>query len=77
GRELRLALPDDEPRRTRMLVELVCRLRAGAGSGAAGERGALIAEINGVTATAHPDAAAFVAGGFAVSGGGLQLRVRG
>jgi hypothetical protein len=40
-----------------------------------GRRGMLIAEINGVPASTHPDAQLFVAEGFNATAMGLQARV--
>ena len=74
-RLLLVAVPDDEPdrgRRGRALARELVRL---AQQAPADRRGWLIADINGQPAVASPLAAYFVDAGFAVTSGGLQLRV--
>jgi len=75
GRALLLALPPDEPERTRA-GQAVARALARLGhEGPPGRRGLLLAEINGADAAAAPEAHCFTAAGFVPTAGGLQLRV--
>ncbi|MEP7117050.1 MAG: crosslink repair DNA glycosylase YcaQ family protein, partial [Acidobacteriota bacterium] len=74
-RQLLVALSDEEPergRRGRALAQELVRL---AHQSAADRRGWLIAEINGTPAASSAVAAYLVEAGFAVTSGGLQLRV--
>ncbi len=75
NRQLLVALPAEEPdrgRRQRALARELVRL---AHDSAEARRGWLIAEVNGEPAAASAIAAACVDAGFAVTSGGLQLRV--
>ena len=74
-RQLLIALPDEEPERGRLGRALARELVRVAQQSTADRRGWLIAEINAAPAIASPLAAYFVEAGFAVSSGGLQLRV--
>ena len=74
-RQLLMALPAEEPERSqigRALARELVRLQYEAPGD---HRGWLIAEINGVAAAATPLANPLVEAGFAVTSGGLQLRV--
>jgi ATP-dependent Lhr-like helicase len=73
-RELMLFAPDTEPQRSRILREVVRMLMHLAASREEGRRGMLIAEINGVSSTAHPAARVFIEEGFATTAMGLQAR---
>ena len=74
-RQLLVAVPDEEPERGRRGRALARELVRIAQQSTADRRGWLIAGLNGVPAVASPLAAYFVAAGFAVTSGGLQLRV--
>ena len=74
-RQLLIALPDEEPERGRRGRALARELVRVAQQSTADRRGWLIAEINAAPAVASLMAAFFVEAGFAVSSGGLQLRV--
>ena len=74
-RQLLVAVPDDDPDRStraRALARELVRLAHAADDD---RRGWLVAELNGEPAGASPLAAYFVEAGFAVTSGGLQLRV--
>ena len=74
-RELLLFAPEAEPQRSRVVREVARALLQLAASRQEGRRGMLIAEINGVPATAHPSARLFLEQGFAATAMGLQARV--
>ncbi len=74
-RQILVAAPDEEPERGRRCRALARELVRVAHQSAAERRGWLIAEINGAPAAASPLAAYFADAGFAVTSGGLQLRV--
>ena len=74
-RQLLVAVPDEEPERGRRGRALARELVRIAQQSTADRRGWLIAGLNGVPAVASPLVAYFVAAGFAVTSGGLQLRV--
>ncbi len=74
-RQLLVAVPDEDPdgsTRARALARELVRL---AETSPAERRGWLVAELNGEAATSSPLARYFVEAGFAVTSGGLQLRV--
>jgi ATP-dependent Lhr-like helicase len=73
-RQLLVALPGDDPDRSRVGRALVRALVAAAPEGADGRKGWLIAEINHDPAQSHPAAPFFYEAGFTASGGGLHLR---
>jgi ATP-dependent helicase Lhr and Lhr-like helicase len=77
GRELLLFTPETEPQRSRVVREVARMLMRLAGAREEGRRGMLIADINGVAATAHPSAGQFIEAGFATTAMGLQARVVG
>jgi ATP-dependent Lhr-like helicase len=72
-RELLLFLPESEPSRSRVGRE-VARMLLHLAATREGRRGMLIAEINGMPATAHHAARLFVAEGFAATAMGIQAR---
>lgn len=74
-RQLLVALPPDEPDRSRMARALAEELVRIAYASPDERRGWLIAEVNGLPAAASPLAAACLDAGFALTSGGLQLRV--
>jgi ATP-dependent Lhr-like helicase len=74
-RQLLVAVPDDEPERGRRGRALARELVRAAQHSTAERRGWLIAELNGQPAPVSPFAAWFVDAGFAITSGGLQLRV--
>jgi ATP-dependent Lhr-like helicase len=74
-RQMLMALPPEEPDRSRIARALARELVRVAVDGAAERRGWLIAEINGVPAASTPLADPLIEAGFAVTSGGLQLRV--
>jgi ATP-dependent Lhr-like helicase len=74
-RELLLFLPEPEPRRSQIAREVARMLLHLAGARDEGQRGMLIAEINGEEATAHPASRVFIEEGFAASALGLQARL--
>ena len=75
GRALLLALPPDEPERSRA-GHAVARALARLGhEGPPGRRGLLLTEINGAAAAGAPEAHCLLAAGFVAAAGGLQLRV--
>lgn len=73
-RELLLFLPDAEPQRSRVGRAVARALLDLSRGRQPGQRGMLIAEINGAAATAHPAARMFVEEGFVVGALGLQVR---
>jgi hypothetical protein len=74
-RELLLWAPLAEPGRTRVLLEVARALLGLAAAHEEGRRGMLLSEIDGVPATTHPAAGAFVRAGFSATGMGLQARI--
>ena len=74
-RQLLVAVPEDDPDRTTRARALARELVRLAHSSPADRRGWLVAELNGEPATASSLARYFVEEGFAVTSGGLQLRV--
>jgi predicted Zn-dependent protease len=70
-----MAQPPEEPERSRMARALARALVRVAHGATDERRGWLIAEINGMPATATPLANALLEAGFAATSGGLQLRV--
>jgi ATP-dependent helicase Lhr and Lhr-like helicase len=74
-RQLLMALPADEPDRSRVGRALARELVRLAYDGPDDRRGWLLADINGTPATSTPLANYFVEAGFTASSGGLQLRV--
>jgi ATP-dependent Lhr-like helicase len=72
-RELLLFLPDAEPSRSRVGRE-AARMLLHLAATREGRRGMLIAEINGMPATAHPAARLFIDEGFAATAMGIQAR---
>jgi hypothetical protein len=70
-----MALPPEEPERSRIGRALARELVRVAYDAPGDHRGWLIAEINGIPATATPLANPLLEAGFAVTSGGLQLRV--
>jgi ATP-dependent Lhr-like helicase len=75
GRALLVALPDDEPERTRVARALAAELVALAYRAPEGRRGWLIEEINSEPAIEHPVWRALCDAGFVGTRYGLQLRV--
>jgi ATP-dependent Lhr-like helicase len=73
-RQLIVALPDDEPERSRLGRALARELVAIARRAPEGRRGWLIEEINAAPASQHPVSSFLVEAGFAVTAMGLQLR---
>jgi ATP-dependent Lhr-like helicase len=71
-RELLLMMPSTEPMKSIATREVARALGRTPGDG--GRRGMLIAEIDGIAATAHPAARLFVEAGFLATAMGLQLR---
>ena len=74
-RQMLMALPPEEPERSRIGRALARELVRVAYDAPGDHRGWLIAEINGIPATATPLANPLLEAGFAVTSGGLQLRV--
>jgi ATP-dependent Lhr-like helicase len=74
-RQLLVAVPADEPDRSARAHALARELVRLAHAADGDQRGWLVAELNGVPATTSPLARYFVDEGFAVTSGGLQLRV--
>jgi ATP-dependent Lhr-like helicase len=74
-RQLLAALPGEEPDRSRVGRAVARELRRLAHDDPAERRGWLIVDVNGAPASASPLAAFLVEHGFAVTSGGLQLRV--
>ena len=74
-RQLLVAVPDDDPDRSTRARALARELVRLAHAAADDRRGWLIAEMNGEPAGVSPLAQYFVEAGFAVTSGGLQLRV--
>jgi len=74
-RQVLVALPEEEPERGRRGRALARELVRAAHDSTADRRGWLIADLNGAPAGASPLAAYFIEAGFAVTSGGLQLRV--
>jgi ATP-dependent helicase Lhr and Lhr-like helicase len=70
-----VALPSDEPDRSRAGRSLARELVALAARAPEGSRGWLVEEINGVAAASDPAAAFLLEAGFAPTAMGLQLRV--
>ncbi|MEZ5284307.1 MAG: crosslink repair DNA glycosylase YcaQ family protein [Vicinamibacterales bacterium] len=75
-RQMLVALPGEEPDRTRAGRALAQELVRLAHDAPEDRKGWLIAEINGSPATTHPAAGFLIEAGFAVTSGGLQLRVQ-
>ncbi|MEZ5292248.1 MAG: DEAD/DEAH box helicase [Vicinamibacterales bacterium] len=75
SRQLLVALPADEPDRSRHGRALAQALVAAAHRPDADQPGWLVVEVNGGPAAASPVARYLVDAGFAVTAGGLQLRV--
>ncbi len=75
NRQLLVALPAEEPERGRHARALARELVRVAHVSPEARRGWLIAEVNAAPADTSPIAAALVDAGFAVTSGGLQLRV--
>jgi ATP-dependent Lhr-like helicase len=73
-RELLVFGTPHEPLRSRRLLESARALGQLSASREEGRRGMLLAEINGMPATAHPAAPLFVDSGFAATAMGLQIR---
>jgi ATP-dependent Lhr-like helicase len=74
-RQLLVAVPDEEPDRSTRALALARELVRLAANSPAERRGWLVAELNGEAAASSPLARYFVEAGFAVTSGGLQLRV--
>jgi len=74
-RSVLVAVPDEDPDRSRRGVALAREMVRLAQLPTAERSGWLVAELNGEPATASPLARYFVEAGFAVTSGGLQLRV--
>jgi ATP-dependent helicase Lhr and Lhr-like helicase len=74
-RMMLIALPNDEPERSRTGRALAAELVALAHRAPEGARGWLIQEINGGPAAADPAAKFLLEAGFAITAMGLQLRV--
>jgi len=74
-RDLLLAAPEAEPRRSRAIREVARALLELAIAREPGRQGLLIGEINGVAAATHPAAHLFVLEGFAITAMGLQTRI--
>jgi ATP-dependent Lhr-like helicase len=74
-RQMLMALPAEEPERSRIGRALAQELVRGAYDAPGDHRGWLIAEINGMPATTTPLANPLLEAGFAATSGGLQLRV--
>jgi ATP-dependent Lhr-like helicase len=72
-RELLLFLPEAEPLRSRVGRE-VARMLLHLAATREGRRGMLVADINGMPATAHPAVRLFVEEGFAATAMGIQAR---
>ena len=74
-RQLLLSLPPDEPDRSRVARAVAGELVRLAHASPGDQRGWLLAEVNGQPATTSALAGACVDAGFAITNGGLQLRV--
>ena len=74
-RELVLFAPESEPQRTRMIRGVARMLLHLATSRQEGQRGMLIAEVNGEAASTHPAARLFIEEGFSATAMGLQARI--
>ena len=74
-RQMLMALPPEEPERSRIARALARELVRVADDAPGDHRGWLIAEINGTPATATPLANPLLEAGFVATSGGLQLRV--
>ena len=74
-RQLLVAVPDEDPDRSTRARALARELVRLAVTSPADRRGWLVAELNGEPAASSPLARYFVEAGFAVTSGGLQLRV--
>jgi len=74
-RSVLVAVPDEDPDRSRRCLALAREMVRLAHLPLAERHGWLVAELNGEAATASPLARYFVEAGFAVTSGGLQLRV--
>ena len=74
-RSVLVAVPDEDPDRSRRCLALAREMVRLAHLPTAERRGWLVAELNGEPASASPLARYFVEAGFAVTSGGLQLRV--
>jgi ATP-dependent Lhr-like helicase len=70
-----IALPADEPDRSRVGRALARELVDLAARAPEGSRGWLVEEVNGVPAASDPAAAFLIEAGFAPTAMGLQLRV--
>jgi ATP-dependent Lhr-like helicase len=75
-REVLLFVPDEEPRRSRVVREVARMLLHLAATREEGRRGMLIGEINGVPAGEHLTAPLFIQEGFATTAMGLQARLQ-
>jgi ATP-dependent helicase Lhr and Lhr-like helicase len=75
-REVLLFAPDAEPQRSRIIREVARMLLHLAAAREEGQRGMLVAEINGVPAGSHPAARLFIEEGFATTAMGLQARIQ-
>ena len=73
-RELLLFLPDAEPQRSRVGRAVARALLDLSRGRQPGQRGMLLAEINGAAASTHPAARMFMEEGFVVGALGLQVR---
>ena len=73
-RELLLFAPAAEPRRSQVAREVARALRERASGREPGQRGMLVAQINGQPASDYELARVFVEEGFAASAMGLQMR---
>jgi ATP-dependent Lhr-like helicase len=74
-RELLLMVPEAEPQRSTHTRAAARALMERARSREEGQRGMLIADINGTPASTHPLAHLFVAEGFLIGAMGLQARI--
>jgi len=74
-RQLLVAMPPEEPERSRMAKALARELVRVAYDAPDEHRGWLIAEVNGEPASGSPLSPALIEAGFAATSGGLQLRV--
>jgi ATP-dependent Lhr-like helicase len=74
-RDLLLAVPDEEPRRSHVARAVVRALTGLASARPEGRRGLHIETINGTRATQHPGARWLIEEGFTATADGLQYRV--